>query len=294
MNSDDIVNLAKSRGLHLKEDIRFNEMGIDFKVAFASDLNDQKWVLRIPRREGLEHQIQKEEKILKLVRKHLSVSVPDWKIVDSSFIAYPLLENSPVITFDSTTHEILWGIDKKNEIFTPSLAKIILELHQFPAFEASEMGLKCLTIEQVRQDLIDDIEYVKREIGIRAELENRWRRWADTDDYWPHFISFVHGDLYAGHLLADTAGNVSGIIDWSEAQFSDPSIDFTGHLAVFGEQGLRDLISSYEKAGGRVWKMIIEHTHERQSAAPLKYATFALRADLDEHIIAARTQLGAI
>lgn len=292
MKNDDILNLVASYGLQLRDDLRFNEMGIDFRVVFARDLKDSAWVLRIPRRENLDGQIQRESRILDLVKKHLSVSVPDWKIVSPNLIAYPLLENSPVITFDPTTHEITWNIDQKENQIVSSLARVLCQLHQIPVSEATASGVRLSTIQQVRQEILDNIEEVKREIGINIELENRWRRWVDTDIFWPDFSTFVHGDLYAGHILSDAVGNISGIIDWSEAQLSDSSIDFSGHLAVFGEQGLKELISEYGKIGGRVWEKMFEHTRERHSASPLKYAIFALRAKMDEHINAARSQLG--
>jgi macrolide phosphotransferase len=291
MKQDDILDLAARHGLQLKQCMRSSEMGIDFRVVFAEDWNNQEWVVRIPRRE-LFHQIERERKILALVRKHLSISVPDWKIADPDFIAYPLMRGDPVITFDATTHEITWNISEKKNRLTSSLARILVELHRIPFTEATDAGLESPTIHQVRQEHLDEIEEIKREIGIDSELENRWRAWIETDDFWPDFTTFVHGDLYAGHILSDAAGNISGIIDWSEARLSDPSIDFSGHLAVFGEHGLKELISEYEEAGGRVWGKMLEQTRERHSAAPLKYAVFALRTRMDDHINAARSKLG--
>lgn len=60
----------------------------------------------------------------------------------------------------------------------------------------------------------------------------------------------MHGDLYAGHTLVGASGRVTGIIDWTEAEVSDPSIDFTGHLLGFGAYGLEALIAEYSRAGG--------------------------------------------
>lgn len=294
MKKDDILNLAASNGLQLKEDMSFNEMGIDFRVVFARDLKDQTWVLRIPRRENLDNQIKQEKKILDLVKKHLSISVPDWKISNPNLIAYPLLENNPIITFDPSTYEITWNIDQKENQIVSSLAQVLCKLHQIPVSEATASGIRLLTIQQVRQEIFDSIEEVKREIGISIELENRWRRWIDTDIFWPDFSTFVHGDLYAGHILSDTKGRITGIIDWSEAQVSDPSIDFSGHLAVFGEQSLKDLICRYEECGGKVWKNMFEHSRERHLASALKYAIFALKTNIDEHIDSAKIQLGII
>nr|QTX15045.1 Macrolide 2'-phosphotransferase [Klebsiella pneumoniae] len=48
----------------------------------------------------------------------------------------------------------------------------------------------------------------------------------DNDVLWADFTQFIHGDLYAGHVLASKDGAVSGVIDWSTAHIDDPAIDF--------------------------------------------------------------------
>lgn len=80
MTIQDIQSLAEAHGLLLTDKMNFNEMGIDFKVVFALDTKGQQWLLRIPRRDGMREQIKKEKRILELVKKHLSVEVPDWRI----------------------------------------------------------------------------------------------------------------------------------------------------------------------------------------------------------------------
>lgn len=294
MDKNEILNLASNHGLQLVGDITINEMGIDFKVVFATDVNGKKWVLRIPRRKDLVGQIEQEHKILNLVKKYLSVSVPDWKIVSPKLIAYPLLEDLPVITFDAETYDVTWNIDKDDARFVPSLAKVLVELHQIPSQEALSEGLKFSTPEVFRQEVLDNIETIKRELGMSVDLETRWRKWVDTDSLWSDFSTFIHGDLYAGHILADKNAEISGIIDWSEGQVSDPSIDFSGHIAVFGEESLRDLIYWYKKFGGKVWENIFEQSVERHSASPLNYAIFALKTNSDEHLKAVKIQLGVV
>ncbi len=294
MEKDDILNLAASHGLELNGDIVLNEMGLDFQVAFATDRQGQKWVLRIPRREDLAGQIEREKRILELAKRHLSVSVPDWKIATPRLVAYPLLEPKPVITFDSVTHEVSCNMDRGAGRFVSSLAGVLVELHQIPAEEAVLMGVPLRSPEGVRQEVLRRMTCVKQVLGIGADLEARWRKWVDTDRFWPDFSTFVHGDLYAGHVLADEDGEVCGVIDWSEGEVGDPSVDFSGHLAVFGEQGLRDLIFWYQELGGRVWEAVFEHSVERYSTAPLNYAMFAIETNLDEHMQAARGQLGVL
>lgn len=225
MTNKDIQILAERHGLILSDMMKFNEMGIDFKVGFATDRDENQWLLRIPRRPGLGKQIAKEKRILQLVCKYLSVQVPDWKIATEELVAYPLLNGKPAI-------------------------------------------------------------------GISKELEKRYQKWMDNDALWPNFTKFIHGDLYAGHVLTDTNGNVCGIIDWSTAQISDVSQDFSGHFTVFGEENLKALISAYEKQGGKIWDKIFEQSVERAAAAPLAYGYFALETQDVAHINGAKVQLG--
>src|SRR5690606_2496205 len=97
MKNKDIQELAKGHGLNLMDHMEFNEMGIDFKFGFATDLDEALWVLGIPRRTGLGDQIAMEKTILQLVGDHLSVEVPVWKIASDTLVAYPLLTGKPAL-----------------------------------------------------------------------------------------------------------------------------------------------------------------------------------------------------
>ena len=66
MEIKEIQKLAKEYGVSLTEKIRFNEMGVDFRVGFATDTNGKEWLIRIPRREDMGEQINNERKILQL------------------------------------------------------------------------------------------------------------------------------------------------------------------------------------------------------------------------------------
>jgi macrolide phosphotransferase len=292
MDTLDIIKLAEKYGLTLQEEMFFNEMGLDFKVVFAKTDDGLPWVLRIPRREDMADRILQENKILNLAKKNLSVAVPDWKIANHELIAYPLLQDKPVLSYDATTYEVTWFMDQKSPNFVPSLAKVLLELHNISTIEAETVGIKSLTPEMARQVMKERLELVKKEVGIGTELENRWLKWLDNDKIWPGFSTFIHGDLYAGHILTTKQGEITGIIDWSEGQVSDPSIDFSGHISVFGEESLKDLIFQYERMGGKTWEKMFEHTVERQSASALNYAFFAITTQSQDHLEAAKIQLG--
>lgn len=292
MTTKDIRNISKKHGLILTEEISFNEMGIDFKVGFATDTNGQRWVLRIPRRDDLGEQILTEKKILDMVRVRLSVQVPDWKIATSDLVAYPLLRDLPVLSFHETTYEVTWNMDQNSSNYVPSLAKVLVELHNIPRQEILENNLKVLNPESLRPEIEERLKLVKSELGINEDLENRYRIWLDNDALWPDYTKFIHGDLYAGHIMAEKNGTVSGVIDWSTGHVGDISLDFSGHLSIFGEESLKDLITEYEKNGGQVWDRLFEQTVERAAATPLAYGLFAIETQIESHIIGAKAQLG--
>ena len=249
-------------------------------------------VLRITRRSDLGEQIANEKRILQLVSKYLSVQVPDWRIANEELVAYPLLDGKPALTYDTETYEVTWNMVKDSELYIPSLAKVLVELHSISTQEVLSNGLKVLTAEQARNEISERLLLVKSELGISTELENRYQKWVDNDALWPNFTKFIHGDLYAGHTLTHHNGEVCGIIDWSTAQVSDIAQDFSGHVTVFGEESLKALISAYEKQGGEVWDKLFEQAVERAAAAPLAYGYFALETQDEIHLSAAKLQLG--
>ncbi len=268
MKNRDIQKLAERNGLILSDEMSFNEMGIDFKVGFATDRDGTKWLLRIPRRTTLGEQIANEKRILQLVSKYLSVQVPDWRIANEKLVAYPLLDGKPALTYDAETYEVTWNMSKENDLYIPSLAKALIELHSIPTEEVLRNNLKVLTPEQVRNEISERLILVKSELGINAELELRYQKWLDNDALWPNFTKFIHGDLYAGHT------------------------HFSGHVTVFGEESLKNLISAYEKQGGEVWDKLFEQAVERAAAAPLAYGYFALETQDEIHLSSAKLQLG--
>lgn len=181
MTTQEIQNLTEKHGLVITDDINFNDMGIDFRVGIVTGINGQKWILRIPRREDMSVQIEEEKHILDLVKKHLSVEVPDWEIANHELIAYRLLTDKPALTFDANTYEVTWNMDKESPNYVPSLAKVLIELHSIPESEVKEKELKIKSSSEIRKEIEDQLKLVKAEIGISNELETRYKNWLDNE-----------------------------------------------------------------------------------------------------------------
>lgn len=295
LTKEQVLELAKKHGLHVREhSFIFNESGLDFLVVFAEDLEDEKWVLRIPRREDVMSGTAKEKKTLDLIAPFVSVQVPNWIVYTNELIAYKQLDGVPAGTIDPTAQAYVWELDEKNvpDSFNESLAKALVSLHSIGNQNVNETWLMIQNAEEARLSMKEKMNKVKAEFGVSSELWGRWQAWVSDDSFWPHKTGLVHGDLHAGHILIDKDARVTGFIDWTESSVTDIAIDFVAHYRTFGEEALVNLIHYYKEAGGYVWPKMKEHVIEQTAAYPIAIAEFALKSGLEEYKEMAKQVLG--
>jgi len=285
------LELASKHGIPLQRITSTNQLGLDFQTAIGEGPGGEKWLLRIPRREDGFPKIQQEAKYLQFLKSKVSFNIPNWKVVTSELIAYPLLTDHPALEVNPVTQDFKWNINLNLFEYSESLATLLFELHNISIDGTENFGLKALSIKEIRQELLGEIDLVKLELGIPSHLEERWKAWVNEDSYWPEFSVINHGDLYAGHTLVNSKNQITGIIDWSEMQIGDSSLDFCGHYVGLGEKHLDRTLDMYKKMGGRTWTRMKEHIIHRASASPLKFAVFALSTKNEEHLRSAREQL---
>jgi aminoglycoside phosphotransferase (APT) family kinase protein len=119
----------------------------------------------------------------------------------------------------------------------------------------------------------------------------RWQRWLANDAVWPRHLALVHGDLHPGHLLLADDGQVTGILDWTEAHRGDPSTDFALFVGAFGNAALGACLGRFEAAGGKTWPGLAVHAAERWAAFPALAAKWGLDTDNEGAIEHARALL---
>ncbi|GAY78247.1 macrolide 2'-phosphotransferase [Sporolactobacillus inulinus] len=283
----EVLEIAEKHGLQLIEDsFIFNESGLDFQVVFAKDQEGKEWVLRIPRRTDVFPRTKVEKIALDLINKYAGFEAPDWEIYTEELIAYKKLHGVPAGTIDPEAKRYVFEIDENNipNCFYQTLGKVLATLHSIPKEKASEAGVIVRTPEEVKQIMKNRIDAVKEKFGVGEVLWSRWQTWLNNEEMWPKETGLIHGDLHPGHILVERSGNVTGLIDWTEAKVADISTDFVGHYRVFGEEGLDTLIKAYKEAGGYHWPKMKEHIIELNAAYPVGIAEFALISGMDEYI----------
>lgn len=291
----EVMEIAEKHGLQLiANSFVINESGLDFQVVFANDQEGKEWVLRIPRRTDVFPRTRAEKIALDLVILHTDFEVPKWEIYTEELIAYKKLRGVPAGTIDPEAKRYVFEIDENNvpECFYQTLGKTLAILHRIPQKQASEFGIVVQTPKEVKQIMKDRMNAVKDKFGVGEELWNRWQMWLNDEEIWPKETGLIHGDLHPGHILVEKSGNVTGLIDWTEAKVADISIDFVGHYRVFGEESLDALIEVYKDAGGYHWPKMKEHIIELNATYPVGIAEFALISGMDEYVQMAKKELG--
>jgi macrolide phosphotransferase len=292
----ELIAAAAESGIHLNaEEVELDESGLDFRVAFASDGDGVPWVLRAPRRPDVIEVAARESRVLALVRRHLPVAVPDWRVNTPELIAYPRLAGTPAATIDPVAKNYVWHMDRHSipAAFMDSLAGAMAALHGIDLAAVAEAGVRVVQPGEMRQALAEDMDRVKRRWGVSESRWRRWQRWLADDSYWPQHAALVHGDLHAGHMLVEQDGRVTGLLDWTDAGVGDPAVDFALYDAIFGEAAFQALLERYRDAGGRTWPRLQDHVIERLAAYSLTMATYALRTGDEVHVERARAALWA-
>lgn len=285
MNQHEIRILAEKHGLFINSNtLTVDESGVDFKVVFTKDINDEKWLLRIPRRKESMRSAEREKKALDLLGNYVSFEVPNWSIFSDELIAYKLLKDEPVATIDLDNYSYNWIFDEKNlpSEYENSLGKVLAELHALPHTPFKEIGLKSLSPDELRGSMKRRMDKVKEGYEVNPALWERWQAWIADDSYWPGHVGLRHGDLHPAHIMVNKNYNVTGLIDWSEIEIADISNDFLSHYLLFGSSGLDRLIAAYDNAGGRTWPKMNEHITELCATNPITVAEYAEVSGLEE------------
>ncbi|MDQ1910793.1 macrolide 2'-phosphotransferase [Paenibacillus sp. GD4] len=290
-----ILELARNHGIEVEPSTATsNESGLDFFAVFANGKEGARWVLRSPRREDVIESAAYEQNVLRLAAGRLPVSVPNWEVHTQELIAYRMLEGTPMATINMETKSYDWHMDPQAipEAFIQSLAEALAALHGIRSDEALRDGVRVKEPAEVRAAMAEQMNDIRHAFGVSRALWDRWQQWLADETYWPPYTGLVHGDLHPGHILVNAEGKVTGLLDWTEGEVADPAADFTIYYALFGDEGLADLLVRYEKAGGRVWPWMHEHIVERLAAYPVLIGLFALKSGLEEYKVMARHALG--
>ena len=283
----DLLAAAESLGLR---DVELDETGADFLVAHAKAADGTRWVLRAPRRESVVDDMAVEGRVLDVLRSRLPVAVPHWTIRAADHVGYRRLPGEPLAVKEPGGYR--WS-GEPSDAYLDRLGEVIAVLHAVPSGEFAHTGVEVRTPWQVRDRIDRALHRAREPLGIPDALWRRWREWVADDDVWPPRTVLVHADVHPGHTLVDAAGDLVGVLDWTDVVVGDPAADFRRIGPAFGPDGLARVLAAYGRHGGAGWPGMHRHIAERAAMAPVTSGLFGLDSGQDRYVRAARAALAS-
>lgn len=290
-----LLAAAARHGLSLTaEGAALDTLGLDFLVVHARDPDGVRWVVRAPRRADVVAAAATEARILALVRRTLPVAVPDWRVHAAEVIAYPRLDGVPAVTLEDGAPT--WNVldpAAPAPAFLDTMAAALAALQAIPADEVRAAGVPVRSIAEERAELARILDLTRAHLAPPEPVWARWQRWLADDASWPAHAVLCHGDLHPGHMLLDDGARLTGVLDWTEARATDPSVDLALFHMCFGRAALEALVDRLARLGARTWPRLVEHAIERTTVFPALGAEWALRTGNAAVLEQSRAQLAA-
>jgi aminoglycoside 2''-phosphotransferase len=204
--------------------------GLDHKVLLFDDL----YLFRFPKEEYYKKFILTEMKLLDALKKH---KVPYYEWRGKDYGAYRVLKGKPL-------SYIRYKKIKDKDKLHKELASFLSELHSLKLLK----GLNTRRLPYFFEEYEERMKFISsyfdtEELRVIEKALNKLK----TTPFPTYCVA--HSDLHFDHILVDE--ELRGIIDFSDAEITDPAIDF--HLFWnFGEKVVRDIYDKYKgpKDGG--------------------------------------------
>lgn len=218
--------------------------------SWVIEVNDR-YMFRFPKRPESEVNIRKEVRLLPSLAKSLSIRIPRFDFIGegrnrtpSFFVGYRKIEGSPLSRWcNKSSHA---------KSLARQLSTFLTELHGFSRRAAERYGVPYQDRGKWRERYEILYADVHRRVfpllpqTARRKVELFFERFLGNDDNFAFAPALIHADLAGEHVICNrNRGKVKGVIDWEDAQFGDPALDFTGLLGDCGEVFTESVLEGY-------------------------------------------------
>jgi aminoglycoside phosphotransferase (APT) family kinase protein len=208
-------------------------------------------VFRFPHRPQAVSCMQNEIILLPYYKENLSFAVPDLQYVGKATSNYPY----PFVGYQLLKGELLstrLPSLADNLDFARTLGSWLKELHALPV-QASHLaniqGSQSwrLDIENRAQKMAEILEQYGedfKDAGFEPvelnELMGSFEHLHISDQH-----VYLHGDLYAKHIVVNKDGMPASLIDWGDTHIGHPAIDLSVGVMLFEDNALQAFLDAY-------------------------------------------------
>lgn len=208
-------------------------------------------VFRFPHRAPALSCMQNEIALLPFYKEKLSFALPDLTYIGEATSEYPY----PFVGYQLLAGELLSSRLPSladNIDFAITLGSWLKELHALPVQASHLANIKGnqdwrLDIPNRTQIMVEILEQYSdnfKDAGFDPVLLN------DIMESFEHLHIlekqvYVHGDLYAKHIVVDKKGMPAGLIDWGDTHIGHPAIDLSVGVMLFEDDALQAFLDAY-------------------------------------------------
>lgn len=127
------------------------------------------------------------------------------------------------------------------------LGRTLAAIHNLQPQSWHENSLPVNSAQQVRLELLDELDKALLLTDISPILERRWRGVLTDENLWNFNPTVIHGDIADENVLW-VESRVSCILGFAESQVGDPAIDFAALLGSLSPQCFEAALTSYHNA----------------------------------------------
>jgi aminoglycoside phosphotransferase (APT) family kinase protein len=207
-------------------------------------LVDERWAFRFPRRAIAIPGVERELAVLPRLAPQLPVGIPAPVFAGRPALGYP---------WPFFGAAVLPGVEAGDAALTdaarcrlaPALAAFLRTLHAVevdglptdPNRRADMPYRAAMTADRLAE--LEQLGLWRAPAGVRRLL-------AEAEALpEPDGVVVAHGDLHFRHLLVDSSGVLTGVIDWGDVCRGDPSIDLSLLWSFFPPAGRRAFLDAY-------------------------------------------------
>jgi aminoglycoside 2''-phosphotransferase len=227
---------------------------------FVLEVN-RKYIFRFPKYKETEKRLASEIESLPALRRQISVEVPNYEFVWRGGRKYPRwfggYRKISGVTIGSSNlgKERLRPVAAQIADFLKQLHRIRSRGKQFPHIP-SYSPAEWLRSTRAYYRKIRRVVYPVLNYQLRARSETFWQKFFSELREANFEPTLIHGDLGGENILFDpVTGRLTGILDWSYLQVSDPAFEFA-HLFIYKPALGDEVLRHYKIRGSNMKKRI--------------------------------------
>jgi aminoglycoside phosphotransferase (APT) family kinase protein len=211
---------------------------------------NHEWVFRFPHRAEAQPRMEAEIGVLGHLAPKLDLAIPVPSLVGKpnelypySFMGYRWLPGD--VLSERTLPPVA------NDAFAEALGNHLRQLHDIPV-QATHLDAlpmpwhHCLEARKKKlcSYIAQHAKHYTRAGFDPLDLVEATQN-CKLEEPWTAPSCYVHGDLYAKHLLVDKEGMPFGLIDWGDVHIGHPGVDLSIGFMLFDDNVLQDFLDGY-------------------------------------------------